>query len=229
MKNVWTAAIAALLAAAFTAGAIELLRERRPPATESREDRSAGRDPELGRRIDEIADRLAALEGARSAPARELVSPQRVAEQPASSVVEEAIEFASAPPTEEEESDPAPQDDARTAHLQERFRRQAEDIGQELGLGDMDREAVFDVLLEEFNRRAKVFEAMRDQPFEEDFRVRVRERMAEIQTWKSEELTAKLGAELCSAVLTYERENHRGSFGRNPGREPLEEPGRQDG
>lgn len=109
------------------------------------------------------------------------------------------------------------------ARVELRFRNQAEDIAKALDLVPRDQEALYEILLEAYRRRAAYFESMRAEDVEDESRERVAAEMARIQEWKTEALQAELGPELAAAVLQYERENNRGLFERNYKRE-LERP-----
>jgi len=91
------------------------------------------------------------------------------------------------------------------ARVEDRFRRQTEHLGNALDLSAADRELLFEVLLGEYERRAKFFEEMRQDAFDPQMRARVREELRGIQEWKKRELQSKLGTELAQAVDELER------------------------
>lgn len=106
--------------------------------------------------------------------------------------------------------------------VEERFRRQAKFIAEALELTAGDEERLYEVLLSEYKRRAEYFEELRKDAFDPEARARVREELAAIQEWKTQELQAKLGAELAQAVQDFERDTDRGLFQRKFERDSKE-------
>ena len=124
---------------------------------------------------------------------------------------------AGAPDTEEAD----PLTAARLAQVEERFRREARVIAEALEMTAEDEARLYGVLLDEYRRRADYFEELRKDAFDPEARARVREELAAIQQWKTEELQAQIGAELAVAVQDFERRTDRGLF-RNFERESKE-------
>lgn len=87
----------------------------------------------------------------------------------------------------------------------------ADRLAEELGLGSADRNRLAEVLNGEADRRRELMDEMRETGPTGD----VRDRFREIRTWKEEELTAQLGADIATQVL----ERDRGGRGPGGGRE----------
>ena len=229
MNNLVPALVAALLASIMTVGVLEMVRtddvdgggpESLSPADQttlaadegtyramgSQElagDSSVVQVRDLQMRVADLERRIAALSST-----RQPVMTEEMKDAIAGLDDPEARDFVLEVLAQKEEAERLAREAADRQRTEERLLREADRIAQEVGLAAAQKDQLFGVLIEENDRRSQMFELMRNGDFGGgESRDQMREQMQALNDWKLQALTDKMGADVATAIQTFQQEN----------------------